>query len=562
MKLTGNKRSGRHLLGNTGKHTKHGSGTVNKIKWSWKKRALIISAIIVSVVIVLTAAAYTYYKLAVKPPDIILETPEPSSQPTSNIISNPAQPALPPVDNADPGVVEINNIRDTNKFTFLLLALDDGNGNTDTIMAATFDTANHTLEVVNIPRDTMVNVTWSLKKINSIYSYMHSKYRNDPDAVAKAMQDTKDKFAEILGFKVDFWFLVDIKAFVTLVNAVGGVDFYVPVNMNYNDNDQNLHISYSKGMHHLTGQQALEVVRFRSGYSSADIGRIGTQQSFLTAALQQVLSKSNSLNIIDLANTFIKYVKTDLPLNNLIWFGMELLKMDKDNISFETMPGNYTDYVGAESYVTINVSDWLQVLNTKLSPYTKEITEKDLSILTRGADRHLYVTDGNRQGDPSWGASSLGPNPNGVSSAGASKNTSGSNSSGSPEIRQTPAPSGNTPTQPPGDTTQPPGDTAQSPGDTAQPPGDSAAPPDTANGSQDNAAVDISGNISGDVPDISDNNPDNGFPSSFDPPAVITLPDGSGNNPSGDAAPPADYSAPPPSSAPETAAPAADAPQG
>jgi len=54
--------------------------------------------------------------------------------------------------------------------------------------------------------------------------------------------------------------------------------------------------------------------------------------------------------------------------------------------------------------VTINVDEWLKMVNSVFNPFNNDIKESDVSILTRGANKRLYVTDGNRRGDPSWGA--------------------------------------------------------------------------------------------------------------------------------------------------------------
>jgi len=293
--------------------------------------------------------------------------------------------------------------RDTAKYTFLVLGTDRGDANSDVIMAVTFDTANQTLNVVNIPRDTLVNVSWRTKKANSILANMRARNSKEDDAEAKTMDATVEAFADVLGYEVDYWIHVDLKAFVELVDAVGGVDFEVPVNMNYVDKAGGLSINYSAGMHHLSGQQAIEVLRYRAGYASGDIGRIGTQQAFLKSAAEQILEKRSSLSISVLANTLLSNVKTNIALGDLIWFGKEFMKLDADNIAFLTLPGNTSDSISGLSFVTIYVDEWLELVNDKLNPFSAEITADGVSILTRGADRKLYVTDGNRQGDESWG---------------------------------------------------------------------------------------------------------------------------------------------------------------
>ena len=296
-----------------------------------------------------------------------------------------------------------SNVRDTSKYTFLILGTDKDESNTDVIMAVTFDTANYTVDIVNIPRDTLVNVGWRTKKANSIFANMRYQNSGEEDAAEKTMADTVSRFADVLGYEVDYWARVDMKAFVSLIDAIGGVDFDVPVDMNYNDPYQDLSIHYTKGTHHLSGQQALEVLRFRSGYSSGDIGRIATQQSFLKSAAQQILEKRNSLNITTLAGVAINDVKTDMKLSDMIWFGRQFMRLDAENVSFHVLPGNTGDSVGGQSYVTIYVDEWLELVNGTLSPFYDDITPDGVSILTRGANKKMYVTDGNWRGDSNWG---------------------------------------------------------------------------------------------------------------------------------------------------------------
>ena len=107
------------------------------------------------ILVVLAAALVIAYKLSVKPPD----PPKPPSPPdTTDTTDTTNDTNDPPVDS-----------RSGKCYTFLVLGSDDGNGNTDVNMVATFDTAKYTFNVVSIPRDTMVNVKWLPKKVNSLY---------------------------------------------------------------------------------------------------------------------------------------------------------------------------------------------------------------------------------------------------------------------------------------------------------------------------------------------------------------------------------------------------------
>ena len=55
-------------------------------------------------------------------------------------------------------------------YTVLILGRDTGGGgNTDTMLLASYDVTNQKATVMSFPRDTLVNVGWDVKKINSVY---------------------------------------------------------------------------------------------------------------------------------------------------------------------------------------------------------------------------------------------------------------------------------------------------------------------------------------------------------------------------------------------------------
>ena len=89
---------------------------------------------------------------------------------------------------------------------------------------------------------------------------------------------------------MDYTVCVDLQGFVALVDAIDGVPFDVPIDMNYEDPYQDLYIHIPKGYQTLSGTNALKVVRFREGYASQDIGRMETQQKFLKAVAKKMLT--------------------------------------------------------------------------------------------------------------------------------------------------------------------------------------------------------------------------------------------------------------------------------
>ena len=259
-------------------------------------------------------------------------------------------------------------------YTVLMAGLDDENGGSDTNLLMALDAENGTINVVSLPRDTLLNVSWSVKKLNNAYHH-------------GGISQTRTEVSRLLGIPVDYYVTVDLRAFVELVDAIDGVDFDIPVDMDYDDPEQDLHIHFKKGPRHLTGQQALEVVRWRqnndgTGYATADIGRIGTQQAFLTAVAKQTLQVSNLDKIPEMAEIFSTRVETDLKLANLIWIGEQALSMGSDSIAFHTLPGDGAGYYKGGSYYVLDPEGTLELVNTYFNPYREDLTLEDMYILT------------------------------------------------------------------------------------------------------------------------------------------------------------------------------------
>ena len=252
-------------------------------------------------------------------------------------------------------------------YTILVSGSDDGNGNSDTNILVAVDAENGYIHGVSIARDT--KAVWDGKnhKINAAFG-------------SGGIEKLADVIADQLGIPVDFTVSVDLTGFAALVDAIGGVDFEVPIDMNYDDPYQDLHIHFSAGMQHLTGEEALKVVRFRhnndgSGYGSEDIGRMETQQAFLKAVAKQTLTLSNLDKISEFANIFNAYVETDLSLGNLAWLGKEAISMGADAVSFSTLPGEWKS-----PYIYLDPDATLEVVNQYLNPYVEDRVMADLNV--------------------------------------------------------------------------------------------------------------------------------------------------------------------------------------
>ena len=285
-------------------------------------------------------------------------------------------------------------------YTVLILGRDTGGGgNTDTMLLASYDVTNQKATVMSIPRDTMVNVSWDIKRINSVYNYYGGGDRG--------IQYLYKEIAQLVGFEPDYQVVVEWDAVGQIVDAMGGVWFDVPRNMNYDDPYQDLHIHQEKGYRLLTGDDAMQVLRYRHdndmryGYPDGDLGRIKTQQAFLTAMVAQLLQIKNVTKINQFIQVFQNNVETDLSFQNILWFAQQAILggLSMENVEFVTMPNRTAScwsrtYHNYQSYVVPSADELLELVNTKLSPYTEVFTLSDLDIMSVNSDGSISSSTG------------------------------------------------------------------------------------------------------------------------------------------------------------------------
>ena len=373
------------------KGKKKKAGTKKGTKKS-DKRIWGILAIVLGCIVLLGLIAFAAVQVWTDAPEINmsgLTTKEPAvTEKPGDMLATP-EPTPTPKPEATPEPEKEEETVKTGRregvYTVLVVGQDVAGMNTDTIMVATMDTMNHTLNVVSIPRDTLVNVTWAVKKINSVYGMTGTE------------EGLLQGISEILGYKVDSYVIVNIYAFEQVIDAIGGVDFDVPMHISWGDPTIGKSYDIPAGMQHLDGYNALGVVRFRkntdgSGYPTGDIGRVETQQRFAIAAAKKMLSLGNIPNLGKIINIVTDNLKTNLTSGNMAFYAQEFLKLDPDGIEFSVMPYEPV-YIKGGSYVSVNLGEWMQMLNEKLNPYYEPITEGNLDVLTF-SNGSFYSTTG------------------------------------------------------------------------------------------------------------------------------------------------------------------------
>lgn len=338
--------------------------------------------------------AFAAYRIWAKAPEIPSEKPPAQTGQDNDSAGEES--------NGEEIIEGVETVGDRKKdfYTFLVLGRDTGGGgNTDTILLVAYDLPNQKLNVMSIPRDTMVNIPYDIKRINAVYNYSGGG--------EKGIQALYREVSQLVGFVPDYKIVVEWKAVGELVEALDGVWFDVPRDMDYDDGSQDLHIHVKKGYQLLDGEAAMGVIRWRenndgTGYVTGDIGRIETQQAFLKAVIAQCLQVENVARIREFAQVFSDNVQTDLTLGNLVWFAEQAAfgGLTMERVSFITMPGNYSAeawsrvYQCMQSYVLPDGSALLQTVNSNFNPYREDRTQTGLDIMSVNEDGSLSSTTG------------------------------------------------------------------------------------------------------------------------------------------------------------------------
>lgn len=233
--------------------------------------------------------------------------------------------------------------KDLNEFKCLVLGIstdEEGALLTDTIMVASYNPNTQKATLLSIPRDTYTGKNpkkaTAYQKINSIYS------RNEDP------QDVLDAVNEITGLDLQYYVIVKTEGFIELVDAIGGVTFNVPIDMDYDDTSQDLHIHLKAGEQKLDGDKAEQLVRFRHNndgttypeeYGNNDLGRMRTQREFIMAVIKQTAKMENIFKLGEILNVAEKNVITNVDFNVAKDYIPYVVEFNTENLLTATLPG-------------------------------------------------------------------------------------------------------------------------------------------------------------------------------------------------------------------------------
>ena len=280
-------------------------------------------------------------------------------------------------------------LADLDPLTVLIMGVSEDISSklTDTIIIASYNPKTQKATLLSIPRDTFIgknkNTATSYDKINALY-------QSSPEKTLAAVN-------KITGLDIKYYVVISNNALVQLVDEIGGVEFDVPIDMNYDDSSQKLAIHLKKGKQKLNGAQAEGLVRFRknnngtsypSEYGDNDLGRMRTQREFITEVAKQTLQLKNITKI----GSFVDIIKENVTTNIKNWSTIKdyvayAVDFSTENIRAESLPGE-AGYYNKLSFFIYNQKETDKLV--------KELFEEQNGTSTEEENTNNTVTNTNQ----------------------------------------------------------------------------------------------------------------------------------------------------------------------
>lgn len=211
-------------------------------------------------------------------------------------------------------------------------------------MVCSYNPKTQRASMLSIPRDTFIGKNKQkangFDKLNSVYS------KEGPEEATELVED-------ITGMNIKYYVVVNNQVVIDLINTIGGVYFDVPIDMNYDDPTQNLHIHLESGYQKLDGDHAEQLLRFRhnnngtsypSEYGDNDYGRMKTQREFMMETAKQTLKLKNVTKIKTIMTTIFQNIETNLTLDDVFPYVPWAVSFDTANISSNQVAGESKQY--------------------------------------------------------------------------------------------------------------------------------------------------------------------------------------------------------------------------
>lgn len=242
-------------------------------------------------------------------------------------------------------------------FYMLLLGTDGRPGEdtyrTDSIILTRVDPTEKQVTLISIPRDTAYEYKGSTVKINAVFSY------GGADDMVEAVNN-------LCGVEISEYAEINFDGMKALVDAVGGIDIYVPEGDEVDDPEAGP-VAIEAGQQHMDGEAALTFSRARHQFVDGDYTRMRHQRMVLGALAEKILNNLDVTTVPGLMNQLADMVKTSLSVSDIVSLINAMHGMDVNGMYSANIPS----WAGSDTY--INGQSFVFVYEDELAEMMKRV---------------------------------------------------------------------------------------------------------------------------------------------------------------------------------------------
>ena len=265
----------------------------------------------------------------------------------------------------------------------LLVSLDETSYRTESVMLMSVNLDDYSVSLVSLPRDTYISGNYENSTINDIY-------REKDDGKGRGIRALQEAVESMVGFKIDYHYVVTQETLTNALNAIDGLRFRVP-RLDF--------CALDSGTRKMDGEDAIQLFTYDPDYYDIDLEGPDTQRKFLLSLMSELIATNDEGEMKSRAQAVLNDAETNVDEDTLLYFFKKLTRKSFDDAYSATMPGEIISLGEDEGldytveYYQVSQEDAVSVLNEHFNPLEKALTVFNINFRQKSG----LSTDGEYQ---------------------------------------------------------------------------------------------------------------------------------------------------------------------
>lgn len=265
----------------------------------------------------------------------------------------------------------------------LLVSLDETSYRTEAVMLMSVNLDDYSVSLVSLPRDTYISGNYENSTINDIY-------REKDDGKGRGIRALQEAVEGMVGFKIDYHYVVTQETLTNALDAIDGLRFRVP-RLDF--------CALDSGTRKMDGEDAIQLFTYDPDYYDIDLEGPDTQRKFLLSLMSELIATNDEGEMKSRTQAVLNNAETNVDEDTLLYFFKKLTRKSFDDAYSATMPGEIISLGEDEGldytveYYQVSQEDAVSVLNEYFNPLEKALTVFNINFRQKSG----LSTDGEYQ---------------------------------------------------------------------------------------------------------------------------------------------------------------------